>query len=158
MATIVEDLTAAKALIDESGKTIAAQAAELATVKASIVALTTERDNLTAATAKLVDEHAAALAAIVVEREKEQALAAAVAKELDASKGEVAKLAGQLRDPAFRAAIITESQTVPAGAEGGQTKTRAQLEAEYAAIPGESIEGAKARATFRETHKVALGL
>ena len=158
MATIVEDLAAAKALVDESGKTIAAQAEELATVKASVAALTTERDNLTAATAKLVDEHAAALAAVVTERDAAKEAAAAVAKELDAAKGEVAKLTGQLRDPAFKAASITESQTVPAGAEGGQIKTRAQLEAEYAAIPGESIEGAKARATFRETHKVALGL
>lgn len=158
MSTIVEDLTAAKALVDESGKQITAQAAELATVKASVVALTTERDNLIAATAKLVDEHAAALAAVNAEVEKLTASDKAKATELDSVRGEVAKLTGQLRDPAFKAANIKESQTVPAGAEGGQTKTRAQLNAEYAAIPGDTIEGATARAAFRDTHKVALGL
>jgi len=158
MSTIVEDLAAAKALVDESGKTISAQAAELAAVKESLTAITAERDNLTAAAVKLVADHAAALAAIATERDTAKADATAKAAELDAVKGEVAKLTGQLRDPAFRAASITESQTVPAGAEGGQIKTRAQLNAEYDKIPSDTIEGAKARAAFRETHKVALGL
>ena len=158
MSTIVEDLAAAKALVDESGKTISAQVAELAAVKASVVAITAERDNLTAAAVKLVADHAAALAAIATERDTAKADATTKAAELDASKGEVAKLTGQLRDPAFKVAQITESQTVPAGAEGGQIKTRAQLNADYDKIPGDTVEGAKARAAFRETHKVALGL
>ena len=158
MSTIVEDLAAAKALVEESGKTIAEQAAELTAAKASIVALTVERDNLTAATAKLVDEHAAALAASLDARDKTAAIAEAAQKRAEALEAEVAKLTGQLRDPAFKAAAITESQTVPAGAEGGQIKTRAQLNAEYDQIPGDTVEGAKARAAFRETHKVALGL
>ena len=40
MSTIVEDLTAAKALIEESGKALTAKTAELTAAQASVVALT----------------------------------------------------------------------------------------------------------------------
>jgi len=123
-----------------------ADAPLLAAVTEQVAALTTERDALKAAAEKAATDHAAAIAA--------------AAEKLATVEGELAKAKGALRDPAFAAAALRESTTVPAGAEGGPTqKTRAQLEADYAAIQGtDRRDTARLQAEFRKQNAQALGL
>ena len=105
----------------------------LAAALESIAALTTERDTLKAAIDKATAEHAAVIAA--------------AAEKLTEGEGELAKAKGALRDPAFAAAALTETASVPAGAEGGAShKTKEQWNAEYDALPNASLADAKARA------------
>jgi hypothetical protein len=148
MSTIVEDLAAAKDLLATSAKDLAAAIAERDTAKAERDAAQTALDAMKADLAKLAAEGNATLAAVTAERDAAKALA-------DKTAGELAEAQGKLRNPAH--AIVKESQTAAAGAEGGQTKTRAQLEAEYAALPTDHA-GAILRAEFRAKHKDALGL
>jgi hypothetical protein len=141
MSTIVEDLTAAKALIEESGKALTAKTAELAAAQASVVALTAERDTLTAAVAKMTADHATALASATAALEAAKADATAKQTALDAATGELAKTKGLLRNPAFGAAALTESASVPAGTEGGQGQmTQAQALAKYRLLDGKPAE------------------
>jgi chromosome segregation ATPase len=123
-----------------------ADAPAIAAALESVAALTIERDTLKAAIDKATAAYAAALAAS--------------AEKLTATEGELAKAKGALRDPAFAAAALRETTSVPAGAEAGSPpKTRAQLEAEYAAIQGtDRRDTARLQAEFRKQHAQALGL
>jgi hypothetical protein len=105
-----------------------------------VAALVAERDKLTATIAEAAKAHAE------------------MATELDAVRGELAKAQGELRNPAIKAANIVETTSAPSGDAGGAIKTKAQLEAAYSAIPGDTLEGAAAREAFRTQHKDALGL
>ena len=156
--TIAEELVTAL----NGNKELAAQLEAAKADTAAAIAAGTESVN---AVAKERDAALEAGKALTVEidtlkaaQDKATADLTAVRAELDVATGELAKAKGALRDPAMAAAALTESEAVPAGAEGGQSKSRAQLEAEYAAIDGASREGAQARADFRAKHKVALGL
>jgi ABC-type transporter Mla subunit MlaD len=123
-----------------------ADAPALAAALQNVAALTTERDTIKAAIDKATADHTAAIAA--------------AAEKLATTEGELAKAKGALRDPAFAAAALRETDSVPAGAEAGHTtKDRAQLESEYAAIQGtDRRDTARLQAEFRKQHAQALGL
>ena len=123
-----------------------ADAPAIAAAIESVSALTTERDTLKTAIDKVTADHAAALSAAT--------------EKLTATEGELAKAKGALRDPAFAAAALKETASVPAGAEAGSSKKdRAQLEAEYAAIQGtDRRDTARLQAEFRKQNAQALGL
>jgi hypothetical protein len=123
-----------------------ADAIALADAQKAVAALTTERDTVKAALDKATVEHSAAIASAT--------------EKLTATEGELATAKGALRNPAFAAAALKETTSVPAGAEAGASdKNRAQLEAEYAAIQGtDRRDTARLQAEFRKQHAQALGL
>lgn len=149
---------------------------ELEGAKAETVSVRAELDKATAAHAAVVAELSAAngllaeagakVTALVAERDELAALvkqgvtlAAERAAMYDAVKGELAEAQGKLRNPAFAAASIKETASIPAGAEGGASSlTRAQADAAYAALPGEGLALAKAQAEYRKAHAAELGI
>lgn len=65
----------------------------------------------------------------------------------------------KLADPAYRMATSGSDTAVADGAPASAPAlTRKQAEAEYASIPGNTLEGARARAEYRKQHKDILGL
>jgi hypothetical protein len=152
--TAIEEITAQKAQLAElqaafDALTVKA-ADDAAMVAAGIVQggkLIAERDALKAELAAVIETHG-------------KATAEAAAK-VTALESDLAKAKGLLRDPAL--AVVQSavpSNTVPAGAEGGASqKTRAQLDAEYAAIQGtDRRDTARLQAEFRKQNAQALGL
>jgi hypothetical protein len=148
---------------------------EITSLQATVGTITAERDAALAEIAKrdeavqasvkqvetaLSDNAAlkAELAAVIETHGKATAEAAA---KVTALESDLAKAKGLLRDPALAVVqAAVPSTTVPAGAEGGASKkTRAQLEAEYAAIQGtDRRDTARLQAEFRKQNAQALGL
>jgi hypothetical protein len=138
--TITEEKGALKAKAD-------ADATALAAALSNVTALTSDNAALKAELAAVVETHG-------------KATAEAAAK-VTALESDLAKAKGLLRDPALAVVqAAVPSTTVPAGAEGGASKkTRAQLEAEYAAIQGtDRRDTARLQAEFRKQNAQALGL
>ncbi len=161
MATLAKDLVEANGQIE--------------ILKASLATLTQERDTAKASVAELSDSlkaeqdaHTATKATLDVEVKAHAEVKAKLDAEIKVhgeTKESLAEANRKLADPGYLMASVSGSKT--AVAEGGiaetqaaleGTRTRAQLEAEYAKIDGSTIEGARARAEFREKHKDVLGL
>ncbi len=155
--SIVKDLKNAQtkiaALQSDIAEAIEARdnaAAETARVTAELTEKLTAHestiDALKAEIAAATEEHAAAIA------ERDETLEA-LTGERDGIQAECAKLKRALADPAFAHAAATGDTPIEGAGEPGETKTKDQLLAEY-----DQIEDAQARAEFRKTHAVALGL
>lgn len=148
---------------------------EITSLQATVGTITAERDAALAEIAKRDEAVQASVKQVEVALSDNAALKAELAAVIEthgkataesaakvaALESDLAKAKGLLRDPALavvQAAI--PSTTVPAGAEGGASKkTRAQLEAEYAAIQGtDRRDTARLQAEFRKQNAQALGL
>jgi hypothetical protein len=152
--TAIEEITAQKAQLAELQAAFDAlkvkadaDSTALAAALSNVTALTSDNAALKAELAAVVETHG-------------KATAESAAK-VTALESDLAKAKGLLRDPALAVVqAAVPSNTVPAGAEGGASKkTRAQLEAEYAAIQGtDRRDTARLQAEFRKQNAQALGL
>lgn len=140
---------------------------QLATAAAAMACVCEERDALKVAlessAAELKDARAGRIADAAAHKAAQEdavgKLTAEQAAHAETQKA-LAEARTKLADPAYQMAGPGSKTPVP---EGGQLpdnppKTREQLEADYRAIDGSTIEGARARAAFREKHKDQLGL
>jgi hypothetical protein len=147
MATLAQDLLDAQSQIE--------------TLKASLATVNGERDALKVTVDELSAKLTAEQTGRAADAEGHKAALDAETAAHTATKNALAEATQKLADPAYQMAGTTGSQTpVP---EGGQPAdappaNKAQLEAEYRKIDGSTIEGARARAEFREKYKVELGL
>lgn len=149
--TAIEELEAAKAdaasVRADLDKAKAASAAELdaankllADASANATALVAERDGL-AAKVKALETAASAQSA-----------------ELDKARADLAEANGKLRNPAFAAAAIAETDHAAAGAEAAGKMDRATTLRRYDSMPRATQEDAQALARFRAEHWQELGL
>jgi hypothetical protein len=152
--TAIEEITDLKMRVETITAEKAALEARIACYERATDADLSNAKALTSDNAALKAE----LAAVIEAHGKATAESAA---KLTALESDLAKAKGLLRDPALAVVqAAVPSTTVPAGAEGGASKkTRAQLEAEYAAIQGtDRRDTARLQAEFRKQNAQALGL
>ena len=152
--TIAQDLAAAQERIVALEAGAVDFAAALAKAQADAKALTDLNAKLTADAEAATLAHKTALDEVAGKLTAEVTAHAATATEL-------AEARKKLADPAYQLATGGDKAGVPEGggaAKVDEPKTREQLEAEYARIPGNTMEGARARAEFRSKHKDELGL
>lgn len=151
--TIAQELEQAQAELIAAKTEADNKAKELETAKATIADLE----------AKLTAEKTASDAKALKLQASVDALTGNLKSEADAhglTKAELAEANKRLSDPGYKTASSKgDDASVPEGGQAvNQTATRESLEAEYSKIPGDTIDGAKKRAEFREKHKAALGL
>ncbi len=157
--SIVKDLKNAETKIESLMADLAGRDARIAELTAeleNVVATVGEKDKALETTAAELNAKAEKAIADMQERDEK----------ITAMETERAEIEAQLES--LKAAVAQDTalahaaagtQPVPDGGEGGEVKTKAQLESEYAAIKGaDHRETARLKQEFRNQYRKELGL